>query len=201
MRAFAAERYSLGSHASYSSTVEPEVFGMRSIHALAFVTVFAVLGCGGDKAPSSNTSLKTVGDSASLVEVRAAIDLGITTYTAAMVRGDAAAVAALYTSDVVAVSNTEILRGREAIRRSTQGDFDGAKVLARTDSTEEVQLLGPNHALEIGRWGLTVAGPGGARRTTNGRYLVVWRRDSDGRWRVLSDIGNQAPPAVAAKTK
>lgn len=34
---------------------------------------------------------------------------------------------------------------------------------------------------------------------TRGRYVTVWRRDDDGVWRVLADIGNREPaPSTAA---
>ncbi len=45
-------------------------------------------------------------------------------------------------------------------------------------------------------WGIyTVKVPGenGVERSSEGKYLNVWRKDSSGRWRVLIDIGNQNP--------
>lgn len=126
-------------------------------------------------------------------EVRAAIDAANAEHQAAMLRQDAAAVAALYAEDVTSPTATEIIRGREAKRRITEARFGGGQVLARYDSTDLVRPLGDGYALEIGRWSATVADSAGRPVTSEGRYVVVWRRDPDGAWRVLSDIGNVAP--------
>ncbi len=126
-------------------------------------------------------------------EVRAAIDAANAEHQAAMLRQDAAAVAALYAEDVTSPTATEIIRGRDAKRRITEARFGGGKVIARYDSTDLVRPLGDGYALEIGRWSATVADSAGRPVTSEGRYVVVWRRDPDGAWRVLSDIGNVAP--------
>lgn len=43
-----------------------------------------------------------------------------------------------------------------------------------------------------GRYALYRAATPDARQL--GKYLTVWRRDAQGRWRVAADIGNQTPP-------
>jgi ketosteroid isomerase-like protein len=49
-------------------------------------------------------------------------------------------------------------------------------------------------------WGLYTfveKGEGGA--TSYGKYVNVWKRDDDGNWRVLIDIGNESPPPAKDK--
>ncbi len=46
-------------------------------------------------------------------------------------------------------------------------------------------------------WGRSVSTRAdGTRRP--GRYVTIWRRNFDGEWRFVADIGNQDPPAPAA---
>lgn len=40
--------------------------------------------------------------------------------------------------------------------------------------------------------------PGGPA-LASGRYVNIWRRQPDGHWKVIADIGNQAPPAPPAQ--
>ncbi len=42
----------------------------------------------------------------------------------------------------------------------------------------------------------------GARVTTKGKYVTIWRKQADGSWRAVVDIGNgDAPPAPSAAAK
>lgn len=41
-----------------------------------------------------------------------------------------------------------------------------------------------------GRYVLKVSTPEGATRVSRGKYLSVWRRQADGRWLVVADMGN-----------
>ena len=42
----------------------------------------------------------------------------------------------------------------------------------------------------------------GARVTTEGEYVTIWRKQADGSWKAVVDIGNSdAPPASVASAK
>ena len=41
----------------------------------------------------------------------------------------------------------------------------------------------------------------GQLTTSHGRYVTVWRKESDGRWRCVIDSWNEAPPPVGATPK
>jgi len=43
---------------------------------------------------------------------------------------------------------------------------------------------------------MTVPGPNGALMTLHNRGISIWRRDPDGVWRCVVDIGNESPSAV-----
>lgn len=40
-----------------------------------------------------------------------------------------------------------------------------------------------------GRWTMTLRDTAGARQAGQGRYLTVWRRQGDGSWKYVADIG------------
>ncbi len=44
-----------------------------------------------------------------------------------------------------------------------------------------------------GVWTIELRPEGGEATTRTGKYLTVWRRQDDGRWKVVADIGNAEP--------
>ena len=128
-----------------------------------------------------------------LTALRDAIQAREKEWSAAFLAGNAAGVAALYTEDGAQVQAAgDWFRGRDAITKAMQAQLDTIAVTAREDITEEVFPAG-DYVVEIGRYsyqGTSKAGnkPGSAA----GRYMVLWRKDADGVWRLHRDIGNEA---------
>jgi len=66
-----------------------------------------------------------------------------------------------------------------------------------TDSTRSLRWA-PDH-VEVsgdgtlgytwGRWTLSQRSPDSVRELGRGRYLTVWRKQTDGRWRAEADVG------------
>lgn len=129
-----------------------------------------------------------LGARASLAEdVRAAIEAGNRAFVAAFKRGDAAALAQLYTEDAKVIAPGEpVARGRAAIAAAWQKSIDaGFRDLAL--DTAEVDASG-ELASETGTVRL-VARDGSV---TSARYVVVWKRDG-GLWKLHRDIWNAGP--------
>jgi uncharacterized protein (TIGR02246 family) len=125
-------------------------------------------------------------------DVRGALEATNKAFCVAVARGDAAAVAALYTSTAQALPpGGETARGRDAIQKAFQGMIDaGATNL--TLSTVEVEAHGDT-AHEVGTWVLK-AKDGAA--VDNGKYIVIWKREG-GQWRLHRDIWNSSAPPPA----
>jgi len=119
-------------------------------------------------------------------DVRSSIESGNRAFAAAFLRGDAEAVAELYTEDAqVMPPGAGAVAGRPAIAAFWKSAIDaGVKDLVLL--TEQVESAG-ELAYEIGRVRI-VAEDGGV---TEDRYLVVWKR-GDGGWRLHRDIWNSA---------
>jgi uncharacterized protein (TIGR02246 family) len=119
--------------------------------------------------------------------VREAIEAGNRTFIAAFERGDAQALATLYTTDAQVIGpGAPVASGHPAIAAFWKGVIDsGIQDVALT--TADVVAAG-DLAAETGTVRL-VAKDGAV---TEDRYVVVWKR-RDGAWRMFRDIWN-APP-------
>ena len=111
-------------------------------------------------------------------------------WMAAFNKGDAAAVAALYTTDAyVLPAGGEMVKGRPAIEALWKQQMAGATVERIT--TLDVKPLGGNAAREIGTATLkTKAQP---PQDIVIKYAVVWQKEG-GQWKLLQDIWNMNEP-------
>ena len=111
-------------------------------------------------------------------------------WMAAFNKGDAAAVAAMYTIDAyVLPDGREMVKGRPAIEALWKQQMAGATVEKIT--TLDVKPLGGNAAREIGTATLkTKAQP---PQDVVIKYAVVWQKEG-GPWKLLQDIWNMDKP-------
>jgi ketosteroid isomerase-like protein len=92
-------------------------------------------------------------------------------FSAAYVRGDVAALTALYTADaVIFPERSDAITGQEAIKRFIDG----------------------KHAYDHGTYEIAGERDGKAWGPFSGKYLVVWRREPAG-WRIQLDMWNSGP--------
>ena len=128
----------------------------------------------------------TLAATPALAQDRATIEKLNEVWMAAFNKGDAAAVAALYTEDAyVLPPGSEIVKGRPAIEafwRQAAQQMSDAKL-----TTVDLLPLGPGAAREIGTVSLkTKSGP---PQEVVGKYAVVWLKvGSD--WKLAIDIWN-----------
>jgi uncharacterized protein (TIGR02246 family) len=121
--------------------------------------------------------------------VRAAIEEGNKQWSAALSRGDSAAMAALYTPNAqLFPTHSDIVSGTEAIQKFWQGVITSG-IKGATLTTLEVDGPGDT-AYEVGKYTLT--GEGG-KVLDSGKYVVVWKREQ-GKWRLHRDIWNSSMP-------
>ncbi|MDQ3472287.1 MAG: SgcJ/EcaC family oxidoreductase [Acidobacteriota bacterium] len=109
-------------------------------------------------------------------------------------KGDAAAVANMYTMDArLLPPNAEKVSGRANIQTFWQGAISAGLKMVSLE-TEHVETHG-NVAVEVGRYTTTIPGAGGVTRTDKGKYVVVWKRERRS-WKLAVDIFNSDMPAA-----
>ena len=121
-------------------------------------------------------------------------------WSAAYLAGNSTGIAGLYTEDGASIQPAgDSWTGRAGIAKGEQAQLDSITVTAREDIAEEVIPVGDKFAVEIGHYSWQGASKASKQpRGASGRYMVLWRKDADGVWRLHRDIGTDAPPKVAA---
>ena len=159
---------------------------MRFSQYAVFAAIVSAAACGGSSTPA------TPGDTTPVAEVR-------NKYVAAFNAGDAAGVAALFAEDAVSLpAHHAALEGRAAIESYMRDTFAQytTNITVTPGETEVVGDIGHEH----GAFTITMTPKtGGNAMTDTGKYLVVLKRGSDGRWLLHHDIDNTtAPPPTPA---
>ena len=117
--------------------------------------------------------------------VRAAIKETNTRFTEAFNHGNSAAVAAFYTEDAIALPpGQDMVRGRPAIQEFNAIDIETNALSGLVLTTSDVQVAG-NLAVEVGAYSIQA----GAMQD-EGKYVVVWKKQEDGSWKLYRDIWN-----------
>jgi uncharacterized protein (TIGR02246 family) len=107
-------------------------------------------------------------------------------FVAAFNKGDAAAVAAMYTEDAVVLPpGADMVRGRENIRAFWAKTAEQIQDIKLT--TVDVKPLGPDAAREIGTFSLKTKGQ--QPQEVSGKYVVVWQK-AGADWKLATDIWN-----------
>jgi uncharacterized protein (TIGR02246 family) len=128
-------------------------------------------------------------------------------WSAAFLAGNGTAIANLYTEDAQSIQPVgDSWSGRPAIAKGEQTQLDTLAVTAREDIAEEVIPAGADHTIEVGHYSYQATSKATKKPVSaSGRYMVLWRKDADGVWRLQRDIGTEAPAkapmAAAASAK
>ena len=128
--------------------------------------------------------------------LRTVIEANTRQFIEAFNKGDAAAVANMYTMNArVLPPNSEMVEGRTNIQKYWQDAITaGLKIV----SLEPVHIESQgNIAVEVGNYTLTIPGAGGVTTTDKGKYVVVWKREGRN-WKLAVDIFNTNMPLAKA---
>lgn len=108
-------------------------------------------------------------------------------FSRALERGDAEAMAAQYVDDAVLVPpGGRMIAGRDSIRAFWTPRNPDFRTLSHSLTTDRLEVVG-DAAVEVGTWRQEGQVSGQEPRESAGRYLVVWRRQPDGAWKMQFD--------------
>ena len=132
------------------------------------------------------------GEDQGVREARAGIEAANAKFSEAYARGDAKALSAMYTSDAIAFPpDSEMIRGNEAIGEFWKATKDSG-VQSAALTTVDVERSG-DVAYEVGKVSLTIQPAGKEPTTAVAKYVVVWKLQNDGAWKLHRDIWNSVP--------
>lgn len=124
-------------------------------------------------------------------DIKAQIDKANAAFVAAFAKGDAAAIAAMYTTDAQAFPpNSDVVRGRAAIQKLWEGAMGMGVKTVKLQATE-VESHG-TVAHEVGAYALADAD---GKELDSGKYIVIWKREGNV-WKLYRDIWNTSRPAA-----
>jgi uncharacterized protein (TIGR02246 family) len=132
--------------------------------------------------------------------VRQAIESINAQFASGMKAGDAATLVGYYDPEgMVLPPNAPGARGTAAIQEAVSGMLASMTVTDFSLTTQDVHVAG-NLAVETGTFTMTAQPKDGSApaSTDTGKYVVVWRQQADGSWKLFRDIFNSDNPPPGA---
>jgi uncharacterized protein (TIGR02246 family) len=169
----------------------------RTLLLLSAVPVLAA-ACARSEDAATTTSESAAGVAATAATdpnaARQAIDAANARFVEAAKQGDTTVIGTLFAEDaVVMMSNQPAARGIEGARKTFGAMFAPGTVKDFSLKTEDV-AVGGDLAVETGTYEMTMQPPGGREAKDKGKYVTVWKRQADGSWKIIRDIGNSDLP-------
>jgi uncharacterized protein (TIGR02246 family) len=122
-------------------------------------------------------------------DFRTAIEKAIATFEKAANAKDAATIANMYTEDATLLPpGSPAIKGRKNIQQFWDAFFEAGASDGKL-TIVEVNALG-DVAYEIGNFEAKLPTPQGGTARTQGKYVVIWKRQPDGNIKLAVDIFN-----------
>lgn len=170
-------------------------------HRAAVVALLAVAACTTRQARRPDTTAPATATLAGSPmtdagAVRQALEAVNARFDSAALKGDTAALASFYAdSAILMFANAPAARGHEAVAKGFAALAASMKLTTFKLTTQDVIVSG-DYAVETGAYELGGT-PAKAGKPVHdvGKYLVLWKKQSDGSYKILRDISNSDLPA------
>lgn len=166
---------------------------MKRLFPLFFFAT-AIVACN-EKASDTTTIAAEGPEKKETVDYKAMLDESNKQFAAAALKGDSAAVVALYHPDArILPPNREAMNSRQM--GSMMGEFQKMGITSFELQGKDI-FEGDDAVTEVGTYTMS----DGKKFNDKGKYIVVWKKDGD-KWKLYRDIWNSDnPPAPAAPEK
>lgn len=156
------------------------------IAAAAFIVLLTTTQMGRSTAAQASADAVRNGEAAILAADRA--------FNQAVADGSRDRFAALIATDATFNgASPDETRGRAAIVKSWEPFFAPGGPRLSWEPTSAHVLVGGDVGVTIGSWLRRVPQRDGRTIEQRGQYLTTWRKQADGRWLVIADLGSAAP--------
>jgi uncharacterized protein (TIGR02246 family) len=123
-----------------------------------------------------------------LAEARKAIDKGNAQWIEGWDKADAGLIASLFANDGILLSrNGKLFKGPEEVLGHMKPVLESAGTGVKATVTTVDLWLDDNTAYETGKYTYTYQGSGKPVRD-EGRYVTIWKRQSDRAWKIAMDM-------------
>ncbi|HUF27455.1 MAG TPA: DUF4440 domain-containing protein [Gemmatimonadaceae bacterium] len=165
---------------------------MRAAHLFLLFPALTILACESGDRPLQDAAVGGAPDEAA---VRGEIDRTNRRLSDLVSRAAFDSIADLYTADAVVMpQNMPEVTGLDSIRAFWVSSARELGISSLELETTDVEVAG-DLAVETGHYTLAMQPQGGAAVTDSGKYIVVWKRQPDGSWKLHRDIFNSSMPA------
>lgn len=157
------------------------------------IASLGVAGCAQQPAPQPTTAPDT------RAADEAALRARITEWAGAAQAKDAGRFVSFYADDaVVMMGNAPDITGATAIREAIGAMMQDPAFALSFHPDSVVVARSGDLAYETGPYSMTMTGPDKKPATEKGHYVVVWRRQAGGEWKVAVDAPISDPPDTSA---
>jgi ketosteroid isomerase-like protein len=172
---------------------------MRPIVLAAAASLVAV-ACtsNANTSDTAQPAAATLASPSEVAAVRQAVDSSNTRFQNALTGADTAALTAAYTDDAQLLPpNAKAAHGPDDIMKVWGGLFGAFTVQAASLKTDDLVVSG-DYAIETGSYEMTLQPKGKTNSMKDtGKYIVVWKKQADGTWKMFRDIWNSDMPAAS----
>jgi ketosteroid isomerase-like protein len=167
-------------------------------YRLTVVGMLAAVACSGVAQQRATPASATASCGASYsADVRRVIDSTMGHAEEALRTGHGmAALEALFAEDAIVLQNNErTWRGRAEAFREQAKSLGDLTFKDHREMTDDVIACG-SLAVQSGTYAHTLQRPSGQELKIGGKFILVWRREPDGSWKIVRHMGNNHPPAA-----
>jgi uncharacterized protein (TIGR02246 family) len=167
---------------------------MRTPVSLLALLIAAAVGCAPRSDAPADSAAAASTSGADEAAVRQTVESATATFTDALQRGDTAMLGTLYADDAILMApGAPLAQGKEAVKQTFAGMLSTMAVSNVKLTPGQVMVSG-DIAVEDGTYEMTMTPKGGKAINDKGKYLVVYKRQADGTWKVFRDVFNTDLP-------